>query len=335
METAVPSETPTKTNMALVKWHPAAIATSNWSKQSLRVCLKTLGISEKEMRFRRGARFILQDWTGEERGLIDLARRRWKTLVVRCHENGSSPDRVQWMNVNSIFSAILEKIEGEIRRTPCVQVVEYTCFVCKKAVTKKVISKFQWKSKICEDPNCKRLYHNFRVSKRRRKLRPSYQRICIGPDCNKSFFTYNSNQKYHSDRCRMNRNCKYQRAHPTPKTRIPWKTWWKAQTPEQRVAYTERHDALFRHRLEHETVEQISARKTKNAAYARIWRSNLSPEQRRVKKDKYTSAPTAEMIAKKRMTWKNKPWMFETWLQVKRQKFPQMVIPSDSISVLL
>src|ERR1035441_8326217 len=297
METAVPSETPTKTNMALVKWHPAAIATSNWSKQSLRVCLKTLGISEKEMRFRRGARFILQDWTGEERGLIDLARRRWKTLVVRCHENGSSPDRVQWMNVNAIFSAILEKIEGEIRKKPCVHVIEYTCFVCKKAVIKKVTSEFQWKCKICEDLNCKRLYHNFRVSKRRRKLRPSYQRICIGPGCNKSFLTYNSIRKYHSERCRMNRNNKYSKTTPIERTRTwSWKTWWKNQTPEERVAYKTKHDAHFRSKLESETAEQTKARKAKNAAYARLWRSKMSPEQRRAKSNKYTSPPTDETI---------------------------------------
>jgi hypothetical protein len=321
METTILSES----NLALVKWQPTVIGANNWSKKSLRVCLKSLGISEKEMRFRKGARFILQDWTGEEQGLIDLARRHWKTSVIRFHENGSSPDPVQWMNVNSIFSSIVEKIEGVIRRRPRAKVVEYTCFICKKPVRKKVVSEFQWNSKLCGDPNCKRLYHNYRINKLRRKLRQSYRRICIGPGCNESFLTYNSNQKYHSNRCRMNRNAKYQKSRPKKK-KMSWKIWWESQTPEQQDTYLKRHHDGFYHRREHETPEQSKARKAKAAAYARTRHSKMSLEQRRA--ERYTSPPSSEMIAKKKAGWKDKPWMFETWLQVKKQKFPQMIIPS-------
>ena len=89
------------------------ISTSDWNRQSLRKCLLALGFTDAEMRFRKGARFILESWTGEEKDLLKLVKDKWKEKAVYFHEaNHNDPE--QWKNVNSLYSAILKKIHKYI-----------------------------------------------------------------------------------------------------------------------------------------------------------------------------------------------------------------------------
>jgi hypothetical protein len=82
----------------------------NWRKVSLRKCLLALGISNEEMRFRVGARMILDSWTGEVETLYQLAKSRWKEKVARYHEANNGGDPEMWLMYNQIFTAIEYKL---------------------------------------------------------------------------------------------------------------------------------------------------------------------------------------------------------------------------------
>src|SRR5512136_17353 len=82
----------------------------DWHKQSLRKCLHALGLSDEEIRYRKGARAIVLGWTGEVDNLQKLVHDKWKVQVVKCHEANNGGDPEQWKRLNSIYSTILKKL---------------------------------------------------------------------------------------------------------------------------------------------------------------------------------------------------------------------------------
>jgi hypothetical protein len=294
------------------------IPANDWKNVSLKRSLRALGFSDEETRFRPSVKSILDCWIGEEKTLLELVKAKWKKLVVIFHEASETADVEQWKNVNSLYSAIVKKIALGIRKRKTPETVEYNCFICHKPVTKIVKSWTQRNSKVCRNPECKKKYHNYRVRRYRQLCTPNLTRTCAGPECSNRFITKNSRRKYCCKRCAANRNKLVESIAITTGKRIKKKVKWADKvakmTPEQIQADKLRRAELKAIRISKMTSEELAALRKRRAAYAQQWRRKMTPEERSAYTKRYYKS-RVQQIAEKREQWKNKPWMFETWMQ--------------------
>jgi len=301
--------------LTLSTQRPHTIADNNWAKQSLRQCLLALGLTDQQIRYRKGIRYILQSWTGEEKTLISLVKKQWKSLVVQHHEaTGDDPE--QWKRANALYSAILKKVVFTVKNRPFIETKEYNCIICKRPVVKIIKAWTQRNSLICSQPECQKEYQNFRVRRLRNRYRPTYDRYC--EICGNRFFTHDSRKKYCKDECRDVRNNNVRRASPHPTSTYAERM--ARLTTEEKQALHRRHYARFKRKQEHWSEEKWAEYRKKQAAIQAARRQRLTPEQRKAERLKYRQKTEAELIESQRQKWKDKPWLFETWLQVRKNK---------------
>ena len=297
----------------------ADIPANNWNKQSLRKCLNGIGLSDDEIRLRKGGRFILNGWTGEERDLLDLVKKKWKEQV-RIHHEANKGDPEKWKNVNTLYSAILKKIIGNIKKIQDIPYVEYDCIICKKPVIKKVISSFQWKSKVCGNKNCKRLFRNHHAHKRRKRFIIPMERFCAWDECKERFFTTDGKQKFCKLECRLKAiNVRWRGR----KKEKPYKEKLSQMTPEKLAAFKEkeRERAVRKREKIEASPEKLFEHREKKRIYTKKWYSKLPPERKAQINKGRKKRFGEEVIAEKKEQWRDKPWMFETWLmEYKKRK---------------
>lgn len=99
------------------------------SKLTLRRALHILGVTDTEMRLRKGCMSVLQNWTGEEKGLLELAHKRWRRLSASLHEaNGG--DQALLSTVNAAWAAVKRKVGGRLLRGLIGSTMSATCLSC-------------------------------------------------------------------------------------------------------------------------------------------------------------------------------------------------------------
>lgn len=280
----------------------------NWSKKSLRYCLTSMGLTHEEMRYRAGARYLIESWTGEIETLIDLVKKKWKAQVIPLHEaNGG--DHEQWKNLNSLYSSILRKLGPYVRKNPGAY-IDFECQFCKRKVRKMRMSWMQEKSILCDSHECLKAWYRLRAQRYRARFKTNWERFCEYKECGKRFITTNSNKKFCSKTCfRQN----YRSLHPEHgQSRQPhrWQKWFATLTEEQKEAYRKRHVELKHEREVNRTPEQMAALRAKRAAYAKIYRDRRKAEGNPVPRSPQMT--DQEWMEKKRQELIDKPWLFET-----------------------
>jgi hypothetical protein len=270
------------------------------------------------MRYRKGARSILDGWTGEEKDLLEKVKKKWKGQAVIHHE-ASGGDPEQWKNVNSLYSAILKKIVRKIRAENQDDYIIYDCIICGVEVKKKIINEFrdfQLQSKLCKNSDCHRKHHNNKSRKRLSLMRLTRERYCLLAECQKRFFTTDRKRKFCSEEHRILDTNKRRKNYKKIKG-LSWKEKWAKLSPEEQERRKIRHCERQKQRQENETPEQREIRLKKAAEAQRNRTRRLTPEQKAAEyanRKKY-NLTKEQQIEKKREQWKDKPWMFETWLQ--------------------
>ena len=294
----------------------------DWSKQSLRKCLLALGISEEEMRYRKGARSVREFWAGEVEALMDLAKVAWKKRVVLVHEANDGGDPEQWKILNTIYSTVLKKLAPFIRRSRNNQkkVFDFECMICGNTFKKKIVSWVQYKSSLCDNHECKKEYYRRRSRKQRAKERVGREIHCPNPKCGKRLVITNwkGRRKYCSEDCRITHwneknaekieNQRKIRQEKRPK----WREWWVTLTPEQQEEYRIKHSERTQKRHENETPEQRTARLAHNAAKRKEYLKRRAARGNPIK-NYYVKREV--WLAKKKEQLKDKPWIYETILQ--------------------
>jgi len=267
--------------IVLVEKRQNPIDSRDWHKTPLRQCLHALGFTDAEIRHRKGLGFFMDGWTNEATTLLEMAKRRWKELVVPLHEaNGGDPE--QWKNLNSLYSAVVKKIAPHLKREQSNSrtMVSFTCIICKGKFRKKLVSWMQLKSCLCKDETCQREYRRIKSAKNR----PRFHReaFCENPDCRKRLIIPNTKgmhlKRFCSPECRMliwdanNIDRKRELQKIAHAKRPKWKERYATLTDEQKEAYRVAHLDRIHKRRANETPEQKAARNVKRTAYARLYR---------------------------------------------------------------
>lgn len=245
-----------------------------WGRRTLRYCLTALGFTPSEMRYRKGGRSILQSWTGEERDLLEKAKKKWKSQLIPHHEvNGGDPE--QWKALNSLYSTIVKKIARTLRKKVSENYIDFECMICKRSFTKKYINWTQLKSALCHNIECIRTYRRNKARRLRLRDRVHKERFCKNLECNKRFLVSNDRggKTFCSPTCcrvtwkAANRDKIKEQARLDRIRRPSWKEWWKTLTEEQKNA--ERMKSLDKKwaQIDKETPEQKKSRRAKTAAY--------------------------------------------------------------------
>jgi hypothetical protein len=301
----------------------------DWRKQSLRGCLKALGISDEEMRFNNVP--IVVSWAGHIDELVDLVKKAWKREVVKVHEaTGNDPHL--WKMLNVIYSVAMRKLAPSIRKFKNRKTITFECHICGRSITKLYVSRYQNKSFLCSDIKCIREYRKRKARKLRMRYRITKEMFCEDPSCHARFHLTNGKgrRRYCSDECRINHwNEKNKEKIKTQikarhTKRMPWKEWWKTLTPEQQQDYRQKHAERTRRRIDNETPEERAARLEKTNQKMKQYR------QRRAEKGNpipYKYIPKKEWLELKKEKLKDKPWLYETILR-------QFILPDGRISAI-
>ena len=310
-------------SIVLIPQKQRTLSRLDWSNQSLRKCLHALGFSDEEIKYKPGSISVLKSWEGEEKVLLELVKKRWKSEVVKCHEASDTSDPVKWKALNTIYSVILKKITPSIRINPgkpIARFIEFECMVCKGTFKKKIVSWVQYKSSLCNSPECQKEYNRRRTRKQRERYRINKEIFCEHPECGKRVIITNwqGRRRYCSNDCRVshwhlkNKTKVEEQRKIRQEKRPRWKEWWDTRTPEQQKEYRINHLKLRQNRIENETPEKRRERldrtnqKRKEYLNRRIAMGNPV---------KYVYVKREVWLAKKKEQLKDKPWIYETILQ--------------------
>lgn len=292
----------------------------DWYSQSLRSCLHFLGISDDEMRFRKGARRIIESWKDQENDLLELIKRKWKKQVVLYHEAAQNGDVEKWKEINTVYSAAVRKISSylpKVKNRNC-KIEYFTCKFCGKTFSKKIISHFQYKSFLCGDIKCTREYRKQKSYNYRKKLKTTFERTCT---CGRRFFTTVSKKKYccrecwNNDYLLRNESKLKEQQKIRQQRRTSWKEMFSRLTEEQKQEYRKKHRLQKQKRIESETPEQRKIRLQEKAKEMREYRKKRILEGRPIKTN---YIPRKEWLEKKRLQYIDKPWIYETILQMEK-----------------
>jgi hypothetical protein len=279
------------------------------NKKTLRQSLLFLGITDGEMRYRKGARTIMESWTGEAETLLDLVKKRWKEKVKIHHEaTGNNPDA--WREYNVAYSTAIKKIAPFLKRILDRKLIIFECIICKREFAKKCFNPFQFNSKLCRRVECKREYYRLRALRERAKKKRNFRKICENPECQESFITRFSVQKYCSKKCFKKH---YRMLHPEQlsesskeKRRVGDRARYASLSEEERAEFVERKLQKRREREEKLSEDKKMLLKNKKREYM------LKYIQRSPKKKQLQGKAWLEA---KRIKYIDKPWIYETILQ--------------------
>jgi hypothetical protein len=270
---------PVISEFSITKVPAPPVPFDNWSRKTLKQCLIALGFTLEEIRFRKGARFILQNWTGEERDLFQKVKKKWKALSVRHHEaNGGDPE--QWKNINSIFSSIEKKMHRYIVEKKPDEYVFFNCMICKKNFKKKLVSWMQLKSSLCDNIECIRTYRRNKARRRRLKHRTTREQFCENDKCHRRMHTQNPIKRFCSRACclkvwKANNKDRVLAQSRIQHSKRPWKVWYAGLSPEQKTEYNKKTVEKRHNRLANETPEKKAARQARVAAYNKDRRATV------------------------------------------------------------
>jgi len=267
---------------------PASVL--NWHKKSLRQCLMALGFTDKEMRCRKGASFLLDGWTGEIAVLLEMVKRRWKTLLIPLHEaNGGNPEA--WKNLNTIYSAAIQKIKPNLKREISKKkFMSFVCVICKRPFTKKIISWMQLKSRLCKNKECLREYRRLKAANARPRFHS--EKFCENLDCQKRFIVPNRVglhfKKFCSKDCRLvvwnTKNIERKRMlgrlnyAKNPKSREKY----ALLTEDQKIILRAKKLERIKKLRAKETPDQKIKRQLSRATYARLYRQRQKEDKIRL-----------------------------------------------------
>lgn len=199
-------------------------------KTTLRQCLVALGVTDAEMRYRKNARGIMISWTGEERELLDLVKRKWKRLAALHHEaNGG--DGEQWKQINQAYTKASNSIRYFLRRihNPRTQkkVLIKECAVCGEMFDITVRDDGRFRRKTCSE-ECRHTYR-VRLRRKRRHIAAAIKHVYkICQHCGRQFETNRPQKKYCRTKCRE--YAKYQRLISMPdfvrKKQLNYRNWY-------------------------------------------------------------------------------------------------------------
>lgn len=298
--------------MQIIKSNNPLLINDDWNSRSLRKCLIALGLTDLEMRYQKGARRILDSWTGEVESLLELVKKKWKQQVIKYHE-ATGGDIEKWKIVNTIYSAAIKKISPYLSKVRAKKnkTITFTCSICGEEKTKKLVSHFQYKSSICNNPECQKTYRRNKSRRQRALAKTNYRRICKNERCGKEFFTTNFNKIYCCHKCFI---ATYTRKHRQKKD---WNAFWNKLTEEQRTNYHRKRAERKQKRIENETPEQRSVRLEKIRIKMQVYREKRKLQGNPIK-SKYVSLK--DWLEKKQKECSNKPWIFETILLKKKHQ---------------
>lgn len=292
----------------------------DWSKQSLRTCLHVLGVTDQEMRFKRGVRGIMECWKKDAQVLLDLVKKKWKAQVVVHHEaNGGDPE--EWKNLNCLYSVIAKRIAPYIPKIAArkIKFITFDCVICLGTFTKKYVSRFQDKSCLCGKRECYLKNRSIRGKMLRMRYQGTEEVICENPECRKRFFPIGKARgktRFCSPKCRRKvwakKNADLLRKwDKSYKTKRPWKVRFSEKTEEQKEEYRMRRADKTHALIDRETPEHKKARLAKIKVRMQKYRDKRKAEGNPVKRTN-----RLEWLEKKKIELIDKPWIYETYVQI-------------------